>query len=594
MAAFEKESAQMRSKECKDAQEYFDGAEPMKIDAVPCDVLVIGSGAAGLATAIKAAKGGLKVIVLEKSEFIGGTTAISAGWAWVPGNKQGLEQGDTREEAELYLRHLAPDTLNEASVKAFLDAVPEAIDFFENQTDIEFIYPEKAPDYQMDLPGAKVSGRAIMPKGVNARILGKKRLSIQPYLSSYTVFGYMPEVGPDINEFFHVNQSFHSFMYVSRKLLRTWLDAALFRRAVLRTNGNALITRMVKTATDLGITIWTSTTATELTSTAGVVSGALVSGPHANRVSARLGVVVAAGGFSGSEDLRKQYFPHEASDHFTPTVGHHGDSVALVEPLGGIVDSAVSSVASWAPVTVFKDRRGGQRLFPHLRAFGLPGLIAVDRAGQRFGNESWSYHDFGGAMISHNADCNETFGYIVADEKAMHKYGIGYAKPWPMPRRYFFNIGYLTKAQSLHELASKIGIDSAGLETAVQEFNRGAAVGEDLKFGRGSNWYHHFKGDMAHRPNPNLEPLDKAPYYAAKIQMGDLGTFAGVAVNERSQVLTQDGGPVAHLYAVGSAAVSVFGGGYPGYGANIGPALVFGYLVGQELVRVNADDPQAD
>ncbi len=172
-----------------------------------CDVLVIGSGVAGMAAALKAASQGLTVIVAEKEQYFGGTTAISAGWAWVPGNKQGVAQGDTREEAETYLKNLAPETFNEAGVRDFLDTVPEAISFFENETEVKFTYPEKSPDYQMDLPGAKLSGRAILPQDVDARVLGDKRLLMQPYMSSYTVFGYMPQVGPDINEFFHVNQS---------------------------------------------------------------------------------------------------------------------------------------------------------------------------------------------------------------------------------------------------------------------------------------------------------------------------------------------------------------------------------------------------
>ena len=154
-----------------------------------CDVLVIGSGVAGMAAALKAASRGLSVIVAEKEQYFGGTTAISAGWAWVPGNKQGVAQGDTRAEAETYLKNLAPETFNAAGVRDFLDTVPEAISFFENETEVKFTYPEKSPDYQMDLPGAKLSGRAILPEDVDARVLGDKRLLMQPYMSSYTVFG---------------------------------------------------------------------------------------------------------------------------------------------------------------------------------------------------------------------------------------------------------------------------------------------------------------------------------------------------------------------------------------------------------------------
>ncbi|UKA52581.1 FAD-dependent oxidoreductase [Arthrobacter sp. FW305-BF8] len=559
------------------------------VNTAVCDVLVIGSGVAGMAAALKAASQGLSVIVAEKEQYFGGTTAISAGWAWVPGNKQGLAQGDTREDAETYLLNLAPETFNETGVRNFLDTVPEAISFFENETDVKFTYPEKAPDYQMDLPGARLSGRAILPQDVDARVLGDKRLLMQPYMSSYTVFGYMPQVGPDINEFFHVNQSVKSFIYVAKKLLRTWADAARYKRPVLRSNGNALMTRMVKSADDLGVRLWKSSPALSLTrDDAGTVTGAVIGGEHAVTVTARAGVILAAGGFSGNRELRQRYFPHDAGgdDHFTPTVGHGGDAATLAMGAGGYIDDSVFSVGSWAPVTVFRYLSGEQRLFPHLRAIGLPGLIAIDRHGRRFGNEALSYHDFGGAMIEHNKDEDRTFGYVIGDAKTMHKYGIGYAKPWPMPRGYFYRTGYLVKGNTLAELAGKLGIDAAGLEATVAEFNPAAERGEDPAFGRGSTQYNHFRGDLEHQPNPNLAPVGKGPYYAAKIQMGDLGTFAGLGVNEHSEVVTAEGSVVPGLLAVGTAAVSVFGGGYPGYGSHIGPALVFGYRAGRDIARL--------
>ncbi|WP_218063372.1 FAD-dependent oxidoreductase [Arthrobacter sp. SDTb3-6] len=559
---------------------------------VECDVLVIGSGVAGMAAALKAASQGLSVIVAEKDRHFGGTTAISAGWAWVPGNKAGTAAGDTRAEAEQYLRHLAPDTFNAEGVAQFLDTVPEAISFFENETDVKFAYPEKAPDYQMDLPGAKLAGRAIIPQDVDARILGDKRLLIQPYLSSYTVFGYMPQVGPDINEFFHVNQSLKSFTYVARKLLRTWFDTARYGRSVLRSNGNALMIRMAKSAYDAGVRMWKSTPVLSLVrDDDGAVSGAVLGGEHAGTVHARLGVILAAGGFSGDKELRRQYFPHDpqGDDHFTPTVGHDGDAARLALAAGGHIDNSVFSVGSWAPVTVFRYLNGRQRLFPHLRAIGLPGLVAVDRDGKRFGNEALSYHDFGGQMIRHNAGKDKTFGYVIGDAKTMHKYGIGYAKPWPMPRGYFYKTGYLVKAGSLEGLAAKLGIDAAALQQTVAEFNPHAEAGRDPDFGRGSTLYNHFRGDMEHRPNPNLAPVGKGPYYAAKIQMGDLGTFAGVGVNARSEVVTAEGTRILGLLAVGSAAVSVFGGGYPGYGSHIGPALVFGYRAGRDIAKLAAE-----
>ncbi|MGO1834382.1 MAG: FAD-dependent oxidoreductase [Actinomycetaceae bacterium] len=555
--------------------------KPIKVD-----VLVIGSGAAGIAAALKAVDEGRSVLVIEKDKYLGGTSAISGGWAWVPGNKQGVAQGDTREEVETYLRAIAPDTYNKDMVGAFLDEVPEAMSFFEDEVGIEVKYADVAPDYQMDQPGAKESGRAVTFEAANARMLGDDRLRVQPYLMSYTVFGYMPEIGKDIGTFLTANQKVGSFAYATRKVGRTWIETALLRRSLTRTNGNALMTRMIAAARDAKIRMWTETPALELISDeSGRVTGARIGGAHAGEVRARLGVVLAAGGFSGDPELRKRFFPHdpEGTNHTTPTVGHTGDSFYLSEPLGGHIDASPHQPASWAPVTTFKGLRGQQRYFPHLRAFGLPGLIAVNRHGERFANESLSYHDYGVELLRTNAGEKDTFGWIIADDKAMKKYGIGWAKPWPFPQKLFTSAGYLHKANTVAELAEEIGVPEAALRRTLNDFNAGAARGEDPAFGRGSNKFHHFKGDTEHKPNPNLETIDKGPYYAVKIGMGDLGTYAGLAVTPDLEVLDGSDHPIPGLYAVGTAAVSPFGGGYPGYGANIGPAMVFGYKVGRDI-----------
>lgn len=549
------------------------------------DVLVIGSGAAGLSAAIAARKQGHRVLIVERDDVLGGTSAISGGWLWVPGNKQGVAQGDTRAEAEEYIRALAGDSYDSEAVGTFLDEVPEALAFFERETAVEFVYPETAPDYQMEAPGAKRSGRALTVARADARMLGSDRLRVRDYLYTYTVFGYMPEIGNDLATFLDVNRSPKAFAYVSRKLLRTWSETLIRRRAFTRTNGNALMTRLIATARDLGIGMWTSSPAVELLHDDGTVTGARIGGTSPALVHARLGVVLAAGGFGGDPELRRNIFRHDrtGADHVTPTVGHHGDSYRLGASMGGVLDTRPHQPASWGPVTRFRTLRGTQRVFPHLRAFGLPGLIAVNRHGRRFANESFSYHDFGAAMIADNDGEAGAYAFIVADRKAMRRYGIGYAKPWPLPTWYYKKTGFLIERPTVAGLAEAIGVPADALADTLAEFNADAARGEDPRFHRGSTWFHHFKGDMNHKPNPNLAPIDTGPYYAVRVEVGDLGTYAGLAVNSDSEVVTGEGEPIAGLYAVGTAAVSVFGGGYPGYGANIGPAMVFGYRVGRDI-----------
>jgi succinate dehydrogenase/fumarate reductase flavoprotein subunit len=551
------------------------------------DVLIIGSGAAGLSVALSAAKRGLKVLVVEKRKYLGGTSARSGGWLWVPGNRQGIEQGDTREEAAAYIKSLAGKSFNKRSVDHFLDEVPEALSFFENDTDVEFVYPEAAPDYRMETTGAKRSGRAITVRRVNARVLGDDRLRVEPYLGPYTVFGYMPEIGDDIGIFLRANQSFRAFFYVSRKLARTWLETLFFGRGLVRTNGNALLTRLVLSTRNAGIPLWTDAGVTDLVRNPdGDVVGVTLEHSHRQvNVTARVGVVIAAGGFGNNPELRKKFFPHDTSgtNHFTATIGHDGESVRLGVQAGAAIGARPHQPAAWAPVTVWKNLRGQDRIFPHLRAFGLPGLIAVNPQGERFANESLSYHDFGMQMQSKSKLGDKNVGYIIADGRAMHKYGIGYAKPWPFPTWYFRRIGFLYKARSLDELAAQINVPAAALTRTIEEFNLHARTGEDPRFNRGSTWFHNFKGDMRHKPNPNLEALDSPPYYAVPLRIGDLGTYVGLSVTTRGEVLNAQGQPIKGLYAVGTAAESVFGGGYPGYGAVLGPAMVLGYAIGRDL-----------
>jgi succinate dehydrogenase/fumarate reductase flavoprotein subunit len=436
----------------------------------------------------------------------------------------------------------------------------------------------------MDAPGAKPAGRAVTFRRTDARVLKQDRLRLRPYYYPLTVFGYMPEIGPDLSTFIKANRSGKAFGYVTRRLVTNWLQTIVGRRGFTRTNGNALMTQMIATARTLGIPLWTQAPVTRLVQDdAGNVTGVAVGGRCV--LHARVAVVVAAGGFGGNSRLRQRTFPHDpnGNNHHTPTQGHTGDSVTLAEAVGGVLDDSTHNPAAWAPVTAWRSLRGQDRLFPHLRAFGLPGLIAVNRHGRRFGNESLSYHDFGRAMIADSGGETETHAWIVADRTALSRYGIGYAKPTPVPTWYYKKVGYLTQAPTLEALAAKIGVPAANLRATVEEFNDGARRGVDPEFGRGSNWYHHFKGDPDHKPNPNLAPLERGPFYAVKIQMADLGTFAGLSVNDASQVLTADGRVVPGLYAVGTAAVSPFGGGYPGYGACIGPAMVFGYAAGRDI-----------
>jgi succinate dehydrogenase/fumarate reductase flavoprotein subunit len=227
-------------------------------------------------------------------------------------------------------------------------------------------------------------------------------------------------------------------------------------------------------------------------------------------------------------------------------------------------------------------------VFPHFIDRGKPGVIAVTRSGKRFANESDSYHDFCQAMYQRCiVEGTEICAFLVADHRAFRRYGLGFAKPSPVPYRHHIRSGYLFHGATIKDLAQQIGVDEGQLERTVAKFNEHARKGEDPEFHKGSNSYNIGLGDPLHKPNPCVGPIDHQPFYAVKLVIGDLGTFAGLRCDEYARVLADNGSPIPGLYAAGNDAASIMGGNYPGGGITLGPAVTFGYIAARHLAGVN-------
>lgn len=563
-----------------------------------CDVLVIGAGAGGLATAIVAKKQGLDVIVVEKEAFFGGTTAFSGGVLWVPCNPQASASGiqDSREAARTYLRNETGDYFDAEAVDAFLDNAPAMVSFFERETAVKFM-PTLYPDYHPDVAGGVDIGRSILAAPFDIRQLGADMARLRPPLKTITFIGMMfNSSNADLKHFFNATKSLTSFIYVARRLATHIKELLLYRRGINVTSGNALAARLAKSALDLGIPIHTQTAARQLLQERGRVSGALLNSVHGEwRIDARCGVVLAGGGFSHDLQRLKQAYPHvkRGSEHFSPVPsGNTGDGARMAEAVGGQLEIRFKDAAAWMPVSKVPMGDGRFTAFPHLLDRYKPGVIGVLRNGQRFTNESNSYHDVGAALIRACADECETAMWLVCDAQAMAKYGLGYAKPAPMPLGPLLRNGYLLKGDSLAELARKAGIEAAGLEQTVRQYNLGAEQGEDREFGRGSTCFNRYLADPQHQPNPCVAPIVKGPYYAVKVIMGDLGTFDGIKTSVVGEVLNETGAAIPGLYAVGNDRASIMGGNYPGAGITLGPIMTFGYLTAQHLAQ--SFRPQAD
>lgn len=566
---------------------------PMEIKMEPassaeCDVLVIGSGASGMAAAIVARHFGLDVLVVEKAATFGGTTAISGGWVWAPGNQLAAAEGivDNAEAAGTYLRNLTGEHFNEERVGVFLANAPRMIEFFLKNTAVRFVCPTTAPDYHAELPGGVQAGRALMTEPYDGRLLGPYLKKIHPPLAELTVLGLMLGPGKDVAHFMRATRSIVSAAYVAWRLARQALDMLRYGRGMLLSNGNALAARLARTALDLGIPVWLSSPARELVTTDGIVTGALVEkGGRRVQVRARRGVVLACGGFTHDDVRRRALFPAISSGNaYASPVPHEssGDGVRMAESQGGWVDANLAEPAAWVPVSLVPYPDGTRRPFPHFIGRARPGVIAVNRRGERFVDESLSYHEFVRALAK-QCDPTDAVAFLVCDYRSVRRYGLGIAKPAPFPLSPYLHSGYLLRGDSLEALATQAGINPAQFSATVHAYNAEARNGRDPQFGKGSTHYGRYMGDAMHQPNPCIAPIEDAPFFAVKVVPSDLGTFAGIKTDTNARVLRQNGEIVTGLYAVGNDMVSIMGGKYPGAGAVLGSAMTFGFIAGCHL-----------
>ena len=561
-----------------------------------CDVLVVGSGAAGLATAVVAAHHHQKVLVVEKEPCFGGTSARSGGWMWIPGSGPAKRAGvdDSAEKAKTYLRHETGAFFDEARIDAFLENGPRAIEFFENNSTLQFDLGPFFSDYHPDAPGGMPGGRSIVARPFDGRELGDEIARLRPPLAEITFLGMMIGSGKELNHFFNVTRSPVSAFFVGKLFAKFVRDRMFYGRPMRLMNGNALVARLAKSCFDRGVPIWTRAPVSELLrNERGTVTGAIVmtaQGPVT--VNASKGVVMAAGGFPQDPERRRKLFPHAPSghEHASPAPpGNTGDGLRLGEAIGATVDETLPHAAAWVPISRPVRPDGTLGTFPHFVDRSKPGVIAVTRSGRRFVNEANSYHDFCKAMV---ARCTEEGGeicaYFVADHRTFRKYGLGYAKPSPVPYGGQIKSGYLIRGGTLRELADAIGADAGQLEETVCAYNVHARDGEDPAFHKGSTAYNRSLGDPDHKPNPCVAPIGKGPYYAVKLVVGDLGTYAGLKTDANARVLDGNGNPIAGLYAAGNDAASIMGGNYPGGGITLGPALTFGYIAARHMSGANA------
>jgi succinate dehydrogenase/fumarate reductase flavoprotein subunit len=533
------------------------------------DVLVLGAGAGGMTAAAAAAALGLRVLLCEATEQVGGTTATSAGTVWVPLNDHAREAGveDSRASARAYLRALV-EGADDGRLDAFLDTGAAALRFLESNTELRFTLVPRHPDYRQEAPGAVLGGRALACVPYDGRLLGAEFRRIRAPREEFLVLGGMMVGKDDIAPLVEPLSSWHSFRHCMALLGRYAMDRLRYPRGTRLVMGNALVARLYASLRSRAVEVRFATHATRLLLEGGRVVGAEITGPAGSeRVDARRGVVLACGGVGS------------AAPHPLAFERNRGDGVALARACGARLETDHPSAAFWMPVSIYPGRDGRPHAYPHIMLDrAKPGVIAVGQDGERFTNEARSYHDFVLAMKERERVQGAAFRcFLLCDAAALRKYGLGAVRPRAPRLAPYLQSGYLRSARDLAGLAAALSIPAATLERAVARFNADAARGVDTAFGRGASEFDRHNGDAAHAPNPCLAPLETAPYYAVELQHADLAPSVGLETDADAHVLDDGHKPIEGLYACGNEMASIMRGAYPGPGITLGPALVFAY-----------------
>lgn len=553
------------------------------------DVIVVGSGAGAMTSAVFLADQGFSVLVLEKSDKFGGTSAISGGGIWIPNNHYFARQGgsDSAEQARRYLDAAAGDQVDPDRLQAYLDNAPKMIEALTRCSRVRYAVAAKYPDYYPHLPGALPGGRTLDPELFDSSLLGDELANLRKPSPSTLLMGRIAWTARDAHK--AMARSFGWRLLILRLMLRYKLDfkwrrkSRFDRRAAL---GSSLVCSLRRSLMDRNVPLWLNSDFRELIVQEGRVRGVRIHREGRDiDLQARHGVILASGGFEQNQALREQYLPKPTRMAWSATPPGNNTGAALQAGLAQGAATALMDWAWWAPTIAVPGEDKPRGIFAE-RAF--PGAIVVNAQGRRFVNEAAPYLEFVDAMHRDNARTGGSVpAWVIFDGHFRFNYAMGPLMPAQvMPdsrlRKEWRDTLYW-KADTLEALAGKIGVDAQGLASTVAQVNDYARTGVDLDFGRGGNVFDRYYGDCNIKPNPCLAPLRKGPYYAMRLDAGDIGTKGGLLTNAQAQVLREDGTTIAGLYAIGNCSASVMGTSYPGAGGTLGPAMTFGYVAANHL-----------
>lgn len=543
----------------------------MKWDA-SFDVVVVGSGAAGLTAGLTAKLQGMKSVVIEKTDRYGGASAISGGALWIPNNHVIKGEGvpDSHELARQYLDSTIGHRVPEALKEAYITRGPEMLRFLYNKTNhMRFRYAKGYSDYYPEKLGGLSQGRSIEPLIFDLTKMGS--LADQMRRATLSTKGFTM----NSYEFHKVNMMTRTF---KGKTTALKLGVRLVKAKVTKSEpvalGEALVARLRLSLAEANGELWLSTAFKDFITNNGRVVGVIVErNGQEQRIEAKRGVVLSSGGFSHNQALREKYLPAPTNAAWTSSpMGQTGDIIEPSVKIGATLD-LMDKV--WGAPSVIDPQ--GQPFFL-VADRGVPNMMVVDSAGQRFVNEAAPYHEFVDTMYKHQEETKQAVpSWILIDAAAKSRYIFTGLFPGQAFPKSWYDHGIVKSAETIDDLARQMDVPVESLVETVDRFNTFAQNGHDDDFYRGDSAYDNYYGDPT-LPNPNLAEFKKAPFYALRLYPGDIGTKGGLVVDEFARVVKKDGQPIEGLYASGNCSASIMGETYPGPGATIGPGMTLSYV----------------
>jgi 3-oxosteroid 1-dehydrogenase len=540
------------------------------------DFLVVGSGCGGLTAALTADARGLDTLIIEKAGVYGGSTALSGGNIWIPNNPTLRREGrtDSRADVRAYLDAIIGDRVPASNIDAFIDNGPRTLEFLEQTSPhLRFQWCTGYSDYHPEAPGGRAAGRTIEPLPFDLKKLGDDERLLRPAaLATPSGLFVTSKEFSRLNMVMRTWEGRRAAMHTVARAIKS-----ILMRRHMDTLGRALIGRLRLAVKEAGIPLQLNTSLQCLiTDDAGTVLGVRAQRSGVSvRIRARSGILLASGGFEHNTEMRKRYLREGGTDNYSAgSVDNTGDGITAGQAVGGAVD--LMDDAWWMPA--FRRPDGIMSVLVSERS--IPRSIIVNQTGRRFVNEAAPYVSFVHQQLAGGHDPI----WFVFDRKAKNRYQFGGVMPGQKFPADWYSTGLMHRADSLKTLAAAIGVPGTALGDTIQRFNGFARNGKDRDFDRGDSAYDNYYGDPT-LPQPTMDVIDAAPYYAVRIQPGDLGTKGGLMYNANGQVLRADGAVIAGLYATGNTSAAVMGNDYAGAGATIGPAMVFGFIAARHAAQ---------